>query len=135
MENIIYLIMTNGNYPTSAAVACLESLKKEFHDILFQKNLDDVIEYGLSKELKGKLELKFDYYNKNKDITSESIEKLKSEIVKLDNEVRNAVKELGYRGENLQVMESKAENLVEASESQVRNFNVKNKIKYRNYLN
>ena len=59
--------------------------------------------------------MKFEYYNENTDITSESIEKLKTEIVKMDNELRNAVKELALRGEKLEEMEGKAQHLESSS--------------------
>ena len=57
-DNITYMIMTNTTYPIPAAVACLESMKKEYGSILNGRNFSKLINYGLNSELKEKLKMK-----------------------------------------------------------------------------
>ena len=114
-DNITYLVMTRTTFPKVAAVALIESLRKELHSSLFNRDFDNINEYGLDGELKEKLKMKFEYYNQHPEITSESLAKLKIEIEKMKDEVFEANEQLLIRGEKVVEMESKAGQLVEAS--------------------
>ena len=81
-NNITYMIMTNTNYPMPAAVACLESMKKEYGNILNGRNFSKLNNYGLNSEFKEKLKMKYEYYNENTDIVDEELEKLKDGLRK-----------------------------------------------------
>ena len=116
-NNITYMLMTRTLFPKATAVGCIESLKKEFQDNLYGRDFSDTPEYGLNDELKEKLKMKFEYYNENPEVTSEAIETLKTELLKMKDQVFSAHIELQNRGEKIQEMTQKAEQLQLASES------------------
>ena len=110
-NNVTYLLMTMPIYPLSAAVACIESLKKELAEELGKINLNDVGDYGLNNKLKEKLRLKLEYYNENTDIVSDSLQKLKNKMIEYKDEVLKAAESLNERGEYLNEMQNKASDL------------------------
>ena len=116
-DNITYLIMTGTTFPKATAIGCLDSLKKELSNSLVGRNFDNILEYGLSEELKQKLQMKFEFFNENTDVSSETVQNIKNEMMKMKDEVFNANKELHIRGEKLSEMEDKAEKLKDASSS------------------
>ena len=109
-DNITYLLMTSPTYPKAAAIACIESLIKEFQLTLSEKNLENIKEYSLSEELQEKLQMKFDYYNEHPDASSE----LKSEIVNMKDDADEANKELLERNNNINSLQIKSKNLKES---------------------
>ena len=111
VDNVTYLIMTLPAYPMAAAVSCIESLKKEFSTELHGRNFAVVDNYGLNKEMKQRLKMKFEYYNENTEIVSEKIENLKGVMGQYENVVKSAAKELTERGELLNEMQNKAKDL------------------------
>ena len=114
-NNVTYLLMTMPIYPLSAAVACIESLKKELAEELGKINLNDVGDYGLNNKLKEKLRLKLEYYNENTDIVSDSLQKLKNKMIEYKDEVLKAAESLNERGEYLNEMQNKASDLENSS--------------------
>ena len=114
-DNITYLLMTMSSYPMAAAVSCIESLKKEFSDFLQSKNLDLVNNYGLNSEMKQKLKMKFEYFNKNTQVISEHIENLKDSMALYKDEVFRAADSLNIRGELIDDMSEKAEKMANES--------------------
>ena len=114
-NNVTYLLMTMPIYPLSAAVACIESLKKELAEELGKINLNDVGDYGLNNKLKEKLRLKLEYYNENTDIVSDSLQKLKNKMMEYKDEVLKAAESLNERGEYLNEMQNKASDLENSS--------------------
>ena len=114
-DNITYLVMTRTTFPKVAAVALIESLRKELHSSLLNRDFDNIKEYGLDDELKEKLKMKFEYYNQHPEIISESLAKLKTEIEKMKDDVFEANEQLLIRGENVVEMENKAGQLEEAA--------------------
>ena len=110
-NNVTYLLMTMPIYPLSAAVACIESLKKELADELGKINFNDVGDYGLNNKLKEKLRLKLEYYNENTDIVSDSLQNLKNKMMEYKDEVLKAAESLNERGEYLNEMQNKASDL------------------------
>ena len=114
-NNVTYLLMTMPIYPLSAAVACIESLKKELADELGKINFNDVGDYGLNNKLKEKLRLKLEYYNENTDIVSDSLQNLKKKMMEYKDEVLKAAESLNERGEYLNEMQNKASDLENSS--------------------
>ena len=114
-NNVTYLLMTMPIYPLSAAVACIESLKKELADELSKINFNDVGDYGLNNKLKEKLRLKLEYYNENTDIVSDSLQNLKNKMMEYKDEVLKAAESLNERGEYLNEMQNKASDLENSS--------------------
>ena len=107
-DNITYLIMTNSIYPKPTAIGCLDSIKKELNLILKTKNLSSIREYGLNSELNEKLKMKYEYFNKNTNVSSDTIGKLKQELTKMKEAVYDANEKLLIRGEKIDIMENKA---------------------------
>ena len=110
-ENVTYLIMTIPSYPMAAAVACLDSMYKEFGTELNGRNFAMLKEYGLNSDLKEKLKMKFDYYDKNTEIVDEQLEGLKNVMKSFKNEVMKAASDLETRGGALNEMQNKASEL------------------------
>ena len=120
-DKVIYLLMTMPIYPLSAAVSCIESLKKEFGKDLQGRNFNAIGDYGLNIELQEKLKMKFEYYNENTEIVSDSLQGLKNEMMKFKDEVFQAAESLNERGELLNEMQNKAKDLESDSYTYKRN--------------
>ena len=116
-DNITYLIMTGTTFPKATAIGCLDSLKKELSNSLVGRNFDNILEYGLSEELKPKLQMKFEFFNENTDVSSEALQNIKNEMLKMKEEVFKASEELNIREGKLSEMENKAVQLNVASNS------------------
>jgi hypothetical protein len=114
-ENITYLIMTMPDYPKPTAIGCIESIRKEVKDIVYNINLDEQKDYGLDDQLKEKLKMKYEFFNENTEVTSEALEKLKIELQIMKDEVYKANEQLMIRSEKINEMENKAEEMVEES--------------------
>ena len=110
-DNVTYLLMTMPIYPLSAAVACIESLKKEFGTYLHGRNFNIIGDYGLNNELQEKIEMYFKKYNENTEIVSDSIQGLKDQMMKFKDEVFKAAESLNERGDLLKEMQNKASDL------------------------
>jgi len=120
-DKVIYLLMTMPIYPISAAVACIESLKKEFGKDLQGRNFNAIGDYGLNIELQEKLKMKFEYYNENTEVVSDSLQGLKNQMMKFKDEVFQAAESLNERGELLNEMQNKAKDLESDSYTYKRN--------------
>ena len=114
-NGISYLIMTDYKYSKGAALSCLESIKKEFLSSFADVDLDTVEEFGLEKEFKPKLKMKYEYYNENKEVINESTQKLMDEIFKMKDDVLNASDLLNERHDKLNNVNDKAGSLRETS--------------------
>ncbi len=112
-----YIILTVSSYHQNTAISCLDSLNKEFGDILDNTDIDDVEEYGLSEKFEEKLKMKYNFYNTNEDITSENIHNLKIEMINLKEKIDEANEELNIRGQKVDVLENKADKLCQDSDS------------------
>ena len=120
-NNVTYLLMTMPVYPLSAAVSCIESLKKDLADVLTGRNFNAIGDYGLNNELQEKLKMKMEYYNNNTEIVSDSIQGLKQEMMKFKDEVFKAAESLNERGDLLNEMQNKAKDLESDSYSYKKN--------------
>ena len=114
-NGITYLIMTDMKYSKGSALACLESIKKEFVSTFPDTDFESAEEFALNKEFKPKLKMKYDYYNENKDVINESTQKLMDEIFKMKDDVINASDLLNERGDKLSEVKDKAGNLAKHS--------------------
>ena len=116
-NNLTYILATGKLYPKTAAIGCIDSLKKEFNDLAFEKNLDSIQEDGLNKEIREKIKMKFEFFNENTDVSSEALENLKKEMVEMKDEVYKTKELLDIRGEKMAITQQNAQNLKDASSS------------------
>jgi len=116
-NDITYLIMANSLFPKSTIIGCIESIKKEFQSAFIGRDFDGELEYGLDDDFKEKLKMKYEYYNENTEVSSETIESLKTEMMKMKEEVLEASGLLNQRNEELNRMTVKAQSLALDSES------------------
>ena len=116
-NGITYLIMTDVKYPKGAALSCLESIKKEFLSSFSNTDFDSADEFGLDKDFKPKLKMKYEYFNENTEVSSEVVNNLKTEMIKMRDEVLEASGLLNVRNDTLNVTNVKAESLFKDSES------------------
>ena len=116
-ENITYLIMTMPEYPKPTAIGCIESIKKEVKDIVYNINLDEQTDYGLDGQLKEKLKMKYEFFNENTEVSSEIVNNLKNEMIKMRNEVYEASGLLNERNDIVNTTNDKAQSLFQDSES------------------
>ena len=114
-NGLTYLILTDKTYSKASALACLESIKKEFLSSFPDTDFESVKEFALNKEFKIKLKMKYEYYNENKEVINESTEKLMDEIFKMKDDVLNASELLNERSGKLNSVNDKAGNLAETS--------------------
>jgi hypothetical protein len=114
-NGLTYLIMTDMKYSKASALACLESIKKEFLASFPDTDFDSIEEFGLDKDFKQKLKMKYEYYNENKEVINESTQKLMDEIFKMKDDVLNASDLLNERNDKLNNVKDKAETLAETS--------------------
>ena len=114
-NGITYLIMTDVKYPKTSALTCLESIKKEFLSSFPNTDLDTVDEFGLDKDFKPKLKMKYEYYNDNKEALNESTQKLMDEMFKMKEDVLNVSDLLNEREGKINNVNNKAEHLSENS--------------------
>jgi len=114
-EGISFLIMTDLSYKKGSALACLESIKKEFLAAFPDTDFNTVKEFGLNKEFKPTLKAKYEYFNENKEVINETTQKLMDEIFKMKDDVLDASDLLNDRGDKIATVNNKAESLVESS--------------------
>ena len=100
-NDITYMIITSVSYPFPAAISLLESMEKEFGPLLVKKDLKAIDNYGLDKELKDKLKMKFEYYLENPDTVDEKLNDLKKDLKnKYNQDMKIAIDALHERAED-----------------------------------
>ena len=110
-NDITFMIMTGSLYPKSTAIGCIESIKKEFQSTYIGRDFDNELEYGLNEDFKEKLKMKYQFFNENTDVSSETVQNLKSEMMRMKDEVLQASGLLNQRQEEINNMTEKAESL------------------------
>ena len=115
-NSITYLLMTTGDYPKETAIGCLESVKKEFQSNYAGRDFDSESDFGLNSDFSPLLELKFNFYNENTDVTDELVKKVKDEMNRMKDQVVNALELMNERGDNINIVCEKADKLMEDSE-------------------
>ena len=114
-DNINYLIMTTNYYPMPAAIHCLESMVEEFGPDLKERNFESMEDYGLNPEYKSKLKQKFDFYEKNTEVTNDTLDELKNVMIKFKDELVNTAENLNEREERLIDIQGRTSDLLEQS--------------------
>ena len=114
-NDITYMIMAGSLYPKSTAIGCIESIKKEFQSTYIGRDFDNELEYGLNDDFKEKLKMKYQFFNENTDVSSETVQNLKSEMMRMKDEVLQASGLLNQREEEINNMNQKAESLAMSS--------------------
>ena len=114
-NDITYMIMAGSLYPKSTAIGCIESIKKEFQSTYIGRDFDNELEYGLNDDFKEKLKMKYQFFNENTDVSSETVQNLKSEMIRMKDEVLQASGLLNQREEEINNMNQKAESLAMSS--------------------
>ena len=115
-NEITYLIMTGALFPKSTAIGCIESIKKEFQSTFIGRDFSSETDYGLNDDFKDKLQMKYQYFNENTDVSSETVQNLKSEMMRMKDEVLQASGLLSQREQEINSMTVKAESLAIGSE-------------------
>ena len=115
-NDITFMIMTGSLYPKSTAIGCIESIKKEFQSTYIGRDFDNELEYGLNEDFKEKLKMKYQFFNENTDVSSETVQNLKSEMMRMKDEVLQASGLLNQRQEEINNMTEKAESLAISSD-------------------
>lgn len=114
-NEITFMIMAGSLYPKSTAIGCIESIKKEFQSTYIGRDFDNELEYGLNEDFKEKLKMKYQFFNENTDVSSETVQNLKSEMMRMKDEVLQASGLLNQREEEINNMTEKAESLAMSS--------------------
>ena len=115
-NDITFMIMAGSLYPKSTAIGCIESIKKEFQSTYIGRDFDNELEYGLNEDFKEKLKMKYQFFNENTDVSSETVQNLKSEMMRMKDEVLQASGLLNQREEEINNMTEKAESLAMSSD-------------------
>ena len=108
---ITYLLMTDSAFPKETGLACLQSIEKEFETTYPGRDFEGELNFGLNDEFREKLKMKFDYFNKNQDVKSESAAILREKLVQFHSSVVEASGLLDERGEKIKVLDEKADSL------------------------
>ena len=114
-NDITFMIMAGSLYPKSTAIGCIESIKKEFQSTYIGRDFDNELEYGLNEDFKEKLKMKYQFFNENTDVSSETVQNLKNEMMRMKDEVLQASGLLNQREEEINNMNEKAESLAISS--------------------
>ena len=114
-NDITFMIMAGSSYPKSTAIGCIESIKKEFQSTYIGRDFDNELEYGLNEDFKEKLKMKYQFFNENTDVSSETVQNLKSEMMRMKDEVIQASGLLNQRQDEINNMTEKAESLAMSS--------------------
>ena len=83
----------------------------------FEKNLDNVKENGLNKEIREKIKMKFEFFNENSDVSSQALENLKKDMIEMKDEVFKTKELLDIRGEKMNKTHQAAIELKDQSSS------------------
>ncbi len=97
-----------------SAFAYLDEIKTVFHNVFSQKEINASISYALNDKFKDNIKEKMNYYNSNLN-ESDNISKLKKGMIEFKDNVLEANEVLMERGEKIQLMVKKADNLVTES--------------------
>ena len=116
-NDITFLLMANSLFPKATAIGCIESIKKEFQSKFIGRDFNSEQINGLNEDFKDVLQAKFELFNENTEVTSEAIANLKEEMIRMKDEVIEASGLLKQRGDIMDSVSEKAQNLVESSEN------------------
>jgi len=110
-NNITYLIIADLKFSKASALSFLKNIEKEFLSVYADTDLNTVEKFGLDEEFKEILKKKYEYYNERKEITDETLENYKDQIIKLCDRILDASSLLDDRAEKLSILDNKHERL------------------------
>ena len=116
-NDITYLVMAEQDYPKATIIGCLDSIQNEFKKKYSSYNFDSTPSYGLNQEFRMILKNKFDFYNKNKDVTDEQLSSLKDKLLDMKDKIIETNDLLKDRGDKINLIVKKAETLQDTSRS------------------
>ena len=119
-NDITYEAFVTDKFPKATIVGCLESIKSEFQNAYMGRDFEGEEEYGLNEEFREKLKMKMDYYNEHQEVSSETIQNIKEEMEKMKTEIIEADKLLNIRGEKMNNLNKKAQDLADDSKKMVK---------------
>lgn len=115
IDGLTYLCMCDISFPGNVAFAFLESIKKEFNEAYPNEDFRSKSNYALNDAFKEKLSIKLDYYNKNKNKSLDKTGQLKEGVISFKNEVLETGQLLDQRGEKINIIAKKADQLSQDS--------------------
>lgn len=115
IDGFTYLCMCDISFSSNIAFAFLESVKKEFNEAYPNEDFRSKSSYSLNDKFKEKLAIKLDYYNSNKDKSLDKAGQLKEGVISFKNEVLETGQLLDQRGEKINIIARKADQLTQDS--------------------
>ena len=116
-NDITYMVMAEQDYPKATVIGCLDSIQNEFKKKYSSYNFDSTPSYGLNQEFGMILKNKFDFYNKNKNVTDEQLNSLKEKLLDMKDKIIETNDLLKDRGDKINLIVKKAETLQDTSRS------------------
>ena len=115
IDGLTYICMCDISFSSNVAFAFLESVKKEFNEAYPNEDFSTKNNYALNDTFKQKLAIKLEYYNQNKDKSLDKTGQLKEGVISFKNEVLETGQLLDQRGEKINIIAKKADQLSQDS--------------------
>jgi vesicle-associated membrane protein 7 len=109
-NNITYMCMCDNKLSQDTAFAYLEEVKTLFADTFTPKEIDSAISYSLNDRFRESIRGKMNYFNANLN-ESDKLAKLKKGVIEYKDNVLQANDILSERGEKINLIVRKADNL------------------------
>ena len=114
--NLLYMCMTENNYPIDTAFEYLDVIKDNFEITFTKSQIIKAYNYSFNKNFQYIIESKMNYYNKNTLTKSENqLKLLQDGLIKTQTELLNSQDILEERNEKIQLIVSKAEQMKKES--------------------
>jgi hypothetical protein len=108
--------MTDNKYPQESAYNFLENLKDTFLQRFSSSEIDNAISYSLNGRFKEAIKEKMEIFNKNFD-AGDNLKKLRQGVSEFHSNVMQADELLSIRGEKINLIVKKAENMRNESQT------------------
>lgn len=118
INKLTYLIMTSKSFPKEVGSSFLESIKREFESTFPRIDLSKQDSFGLNDNFKDRLKSKMESFSSSDSSKMQEIghiDQLKEGLIDMKNKVIEASDLLDARGEKLQLIVQKSEQLSENS--------------------
>ena len=118
INKLTYLIMTYKTFPKEVGSSFLESIKREFETVFPRLDLSKQDSFGLNDNFKDRLKSKMESFSSSGTTQIQEIghlDQLKEGLIDMKNKVIEASDLLDARGEKLQLIVQKSEQLSENS--------------------
>ena len=114
--NLLYMCMTENNYPIDTAFEYLDVIKDNFEITFTKSQINKAYNYSFNKNFQYIIESKMNYYNKNTLTKSENqLKLLQDGLIKTQTELLNSQDILEERNEKIQLIVSKADQMKKES--------------------